>query len=303
MSSYHTSRGTFLTRIFLSPEEPRLRAGWRLLIQTILLLLILGCISISFGLLTSLSIKSISDQLMMLLSEIISFFAIIASVLIGRRFLDHRSISSLGLNIYPKFGPDLLVGFLIAFLCLTLVFILELSLGWVHNISFAWQTQSAVSVISGMLLAFFIFILVGWNEELLCRGYHLQTLASGSNLPLGVILSSVIFGVLHLSNPNATWNSTFGIFLAGLFLAFGFIRTKHLWLSIGLHIGWNFTEGVLFGFPVSGWSGFQLTKASYSGPLLWTGGAFGPEAGLIIIPALLFGSILIYLYTTPVDGN
>ena len=138
---------------------------------------------------------------------------------------------------------------------------------------------------------------MGWNEELLSRGYQLQTIASGLNLFWGVIISSAVFGLLHLGNPNATWVSAAGIFFAGVYLAYGYIRTGQLWLSIGLHIGWNFFEGVVFGFPVSGLDIYALTRINVQGPELWTGGAFGPEAGLIVLPSLILGAFLIYLYT------
>ena len=88
-----------------------------------------------------------------------------------------------------------------------------------------------------------------------------------------------------------------GIVLAGLFLALPYLLTRQLWLSIGLHIGWNFFEGVVFGFPVSGTDSFHLLRHTVSGPVLWTGGAFGPEAGLLVIPALIFGSLLVFAYT------
>ncbi len=129
------------------------------------------------------------------------------------------------------------------------------------------------------------------------RGYHLQTIASGTNLLWGLIVSSAIFGALHLANPHATWISAAGIFFAGLFLGYAYIRTGKLWLSIGLHIGWNFFEGVIFGYPVSGIDTYHLTRISVSGPGLWTGGAFGPEAGLILLPAIVLGAGLVYLYT------
>ena len=143
-----------------------------------------------------------------------------------------------------------------------------------------------------------IFLIVGWQEELLSRGYHLQTLESGTNLFWAVLLSSSVFGTLHIFNPGATWISTVGIILAGFFLALPFVLTRQLWLSIGLHIGWNFFEGVVFGFPVSGLANiYPVLRHTVTGPELWTGGAFGPEAGLLVLPALLLGSLLVLAYT------
>jgi membrane protease YdiL (CAAX protease family) len=288
-----------LSRIFLSSSEPRLRAGWRLLIQTIFMLVLLACIGIPLGLLAYPPDRSISDQQLMLLNQGISFIAIVVSVFLARRFLDNRSISSMGLQLTAKLTWDMAAGFLIAFLSLAFLYFLEISFGWAKFNSFAWEHQTLASVFSGTFLALFTFILVGWSEELLSRGYHLQTLSSGSNLLFGLIGSSIIFGLLHIFNPNSTWVSLIGIIFAGLFLGFGYIRTKQLWLPIGLHIGWNFSEGVIFGFPVSGWNGFQITDNTFTGPVLMTGGPFGPEAGLIVLPALLLGTVLIYVYTLP----
>ena len=288
-----------LSRIFISTAEPRFRAGWRLVIQTIIMLFLLACIGFPAGLLAYLLERSISDQQLMLLNQVISFFAIVLSVFLARRYLDQRSISNMGLKLSFKLIWDLVAGFIIAFLSLAFLYFMEISLGWAKFNSFAWEHKTPASVLSGTILALVIFILVGWNEELLSRGYHLQTIASGSNLIFGLIVSSTIFGILHITNPNATWVSIIGIIFAGLFLGFGYIRTRQLWLPIGLHIGWNFSEGVVFGFPVSGWTGFQITNNTFTGPLLWTGGSFGPEAGLIVLPALLLGTILIYIYTLP----
>ena len=176
------------------------------------------------------------------------------------------------------------------------IYLIQWGLGWLTFDGFAWETDSLLTVLGGTLGMFAVFIVVGWNEELLSRGYHLQTIASGLNLFWGVVLSSTVFGVLHLANPNATWISAAGIFFAGLFLAYGYLTTKQLWLSIGLHLGWNFFEGVVFGFPVSGLDIYRLMRITIHGPELWTGGAFGPEAGLVVLPGLLLGAALIFVY-------
>ena len=142
-----------------------------------------------------------------------------------------------------------------------------------------------------------VFILTGWQEELYFRGYLLQNLSDGLNPAWGVFISSIVFGLAHLGNQNATLIGALGVTLAGLFMAYAYWRTRQLWLPIGIHIGWNFFEGPLLGFPVSGIGTFQLLRNQIAGPALFTGGSFGPEAGLVLLPALILGSVLVYFYT------
>lgn len=287
------SERPILARIFLSPDEPRLRAGWRLLIHTILLFVFAITIGIVAGFLGNLLDGSIAS----IWNQIVNFLVITGSVYVARRWLDKRSFESLGLKLDRHTVLDILAGIAITFVQMGFIYLVMLALGWLTFEGFAWEFDPISVVIGNVLNFLIVFIFVGWNEELLSRGYHLQTIASGLNLFWGVILSSAVFGLLHLGNPNATWVSAAGIFFAGIYLAYGYIRTKQLWLPIGLHIGWNFFEGVGFGFPVSGLDTYALTRITVHGPELWTGGAFGPEAGLIVLPSLLVGGILIYLYT------
>lgn len=319
-----TSSRSFLQNIFLSPQEPRLRAGWRLLIQIFLWF--------AFTILLAIPVSVLSHQLAImpivaeLLAGLVNLLAVTLSVLLARRLLDRRSFVSLGLALERQALFDILIGMAVTFVMMGSIFLALRALGWVQVDGFVWQMQaendspgivtntndvetlysapvnakaetSGRAVVTNTLLSLVLFVMVGWQEELLSRGYHLQTIASGMNLSWGVFLSSAMFGLLHLANPHATWVSTLGIFLAGLFLAYGYLRTGQLWLSIGLHIGWNFFEGVVFGFPVSGLETYRLLLIHVNGPELWTGGAFGPEAGLILLPAMVMGSLLVYLYT------
>lgn len=244
-------------------------------------------------------VRAINDPTGQVGSAIVETFMITASVIIARYWLDRRSFSSLGYKFDKNVLPDLIAGIAIPFVLMAIMFGVELGAGWLTFKGFAWQDTSPGVILSQLIFLFGVFIGVAWNEELLSRGYHLQTFASGLNIYWGLFLSSSIFGLLHLGNPNSENQLmvTLGILGAGLFLAYAFIRTGQLWLSIGLHIGWNFFEGPIFGFPVSGTGSFNLTRISVSGPQLWTGGGFGPEAGLVVFPALLIGAGLIYLYT------
>lgn len=281
-----------LSKIFISSDEPRLRAGWRLLIQTILYILF-GVIVFNIAALLPLGTGSFS----LLIQQVLNLVVITGSVYVARRWLDKRSFESLGLKISKQTLIDILAGIGITFVQMGFIYIVMLAFGWLTFEGFAWQFDPASTVITSALAFFVAFVFVGWNEELLSRGYHLQTITSGINLFWGVVISSAVFGIAHLGNPNATWVSAAGIFFAGVYLAYGYIRTRQLWLPIGLHIGWNFFEGVVFGFPVSGLDIYALLRIKVSGPELWTGGAFGPEAGLIVLPSVLLGGIIIYWFT------
>jgi hypothetical protein len=289
-----TPERTTLAKIFLSPDEPRLRAGWRILIHTIGYNFLLICLTIPA--IVPVLFFGVSPGSLWL-NEIIAVLAVTPAVFLARRFLDRRSIVSLGLKPDRQMILDLLAGIVITFAMTGIIFGLELTAGWLTIESFAWQSESISLVAVSMTEVFLLFILVAWQEELLFRGYRLQNIKEGMNPIWGIILSSLWFGAVHSFNPNATIISVVGIFLAGIFLAYGCQRTGQLWLSIGLHIGWNFFEGVVFGFPVSGLDVYHMIRVQINGAGLWTGGAFGPEAGLVLLPALLIGTGLIYIYT------
>jgi len=288
-----SSQRSFIAVIFLSPAEPRLRAGWRILLQTILFGLFFCVMSFPvawFG-------PGRSQTWIMAFFTMVECFAITVSIIYARRFFDKRSFVSLGLSLKGVWLKDIFTGIGISMLMLGFIFIIARSSNWIEVGGFSWTTEGLYKSIGQVLLWLLIFILVGWQEELLSRGYQLQNISEGMNLTWGVIISSFAFALLHLFNPGANWISTFGIFFAGLFLSLGYILTGQLWLPIGLHIGWNFFEGVVFGFPVSGLNPYALVKVNLTGPAIWTGGQFGPEAGLLLLPALLLGAILVFIYS------
>jgi len=281
--------------IFLSPGENRLRAGWRLLLF-IVLFIVIGKIS---RIPTSFLPQTLLDgdkTILILIEQFLSLVAITLSVFIARQFLDKRPFVSLGVERNKQTYKDILAGIVIAFLMFSFIFAIELSFGWLKVEGFAWQEISGGAVAIQIVLWVAIFVIVGWQEELQTRGYLLQNLADGINLFWAIVISSVLFGLMHLSNPGANWVSTLGILLAGLFLTMPYILTRQLWISIGLHIGWNFSEGVIYGSPVSGINTFHIINTSVSGSDLLTGGVFGPEAGLVLIPALALGAFLVWCY-------
>jgi membrane protease YdiL (CAAX protease family) len=282
--------------IFISPGESRLRSGWRLLLQSLLL----GVILVLLGLVANLGLGLLSDisyASFLVLGALVTSLAVTLSVFLARRFIDQRSLTSLGLRIDSRALVDILFGIGLTGLMMAIIFLALWALDWLQIESFAWQVETLGNVAASILIMVTIFAFVSWQEELLFRGYWLQNLSTGLSQSLGVLLSSAVFALAHWFNPNLDWMGLLGLFLAGLFLAYGYLRTRQLWLPIGLHLGWNFFEGTLFGFPVSGQYQYQLIRQTVTGPDLITGGAFGPEAGLILLPVLLFGAAIIYWYT------
>jgi membrane protease YdiL (CAAX protease family) len=293
-------------RIFLSPDERRLRAGWRLLVQSGIMVVVAIVLSIGGSIIVAgialinsdlMAGGSIPETLLLGLTIVIALPAVSLSVWIARRGLDHRSFTSLGLELKAPAARDLLVGFLIPAPLFALIFIAQWGLGWLTIEGWGWAEGSSVLTMLGVALGLIGFFAVGFYEELLFRGYYLQNLKEGTGLAIALFLSSALFALAHLGNFSSSIASSIGILAAGYFLAYGWLRTRSLWLPIGLHIGWNFFQGPIFGFAVSGTPTPSIVVHTVEGPELLTGGGFGPEAGLIVLPLMALGSVLIWLYT------
>ena len=127
-------------------------------------------------------------------------------------------------------------------------------------------------------------------EEAMFRGYGLQTLSRAKLAWLGVLLTSVPFGLVHLTNPNVVPGVTFvNTALAGIWLAAAYLRTRSLWLPIGVHWAWNWALGWFFGLPISGLQlvSTPLIQTQDNGPKWLTGGSYGIEGGVACTIALI----------------
>lgn len=143
----------------------------------------------------------------------------------------------------------------------------------VHNIN-GWLTL-IFPLLSAMISAFV--------EEVMFRGILFQVLEDSIGTWLALLISAVLFGGLHMANPDATMTSVLAIIVtAGVFLAIAFILTRHLWLPIGIHFAWNFTQEGIFGTT----DAQALLEANLSGPTWLSGGNYGPEASVVTV--LLF---------------
>jgi uncharacterized protein len=202
-----------------------------------------------------------------------------------RRYVDRRSFVSLGLGREPGWVAEGMVGFALGALLMSLILLGELGLRAYRLGAPNWRDQSLESTLSMLVLTFLGFVLVAFSEELVARGYILQNLSAAWGTPSGVLVSSLLFSLGHLLNPGAGLVSSLGLFSAGLLFAVAYLVTRRLWLPMGLHLSWNFFQGPIFGFPVSGLETPALFRLEAIGPAELTGGEFGPEASLLALAA------------------
>jgi membrane protease YdiL (CAAX protease family) len=129
-----------------------------------------------------------------------------------------------------------------------------------------------------------IAIVPGITEEMMFRGILFRWIEQFGGSWAALVITSALFGLGHIMNPNATWFSSFAIAVeAGVLLGGAYMLTRSLWLPIGLHAAWNFTQGFIFDVNVSGLDEHGLVEAKLSGPVLLSGGQFGLEASLIAV--------------------
>lgn len=142
-----------------------------------------------------------------------------------------------------------------------------------------------------LILAFFMFLMVAVGEEIIFRGVLFRWIDEKWGFAVALIVSSLLFGLMHIFQPGATmWSSIAIAVEAGLLLGAAYKYSRTLWLPIGIHWGWNFFQGNIFGFAVSGGdAGSSLIQSSVQGPVILTGGAFGAEASVI---AMVLGVLL-----------
>lgn len=289
-------------RLLWNDAERRLRAAWRLA-GFVALIIGLNIAALAVGLPLSgsrLASGGGADVLRLTLT-VMSILTIAA--LVAVRALDRRPVRQLGIVPARGYWGDLAFGLGLGAGLMSLVFVAELCAGWVTVVGVVYSRVPHESFATGALYMGLAFMAVGFYEELTDRGYLLRTLAQGfvgrrvpasMALIAATLLSSLAFGLGHVGNPHATLVSTFNITVTGVMLALPYVLTGSLAASIGLHASWNFFQGVVYGFPVSGLTTpVRLLVIEQTGPPLWTGAEFGPEAGLVDVFVSLLGAALI----------
>jgi hypothetical protein len=215
---------------------------------------------------------------------ILTLFTLLGTAMliwIFRRYIDRESFASIGFHIRNR-GKDILFGLIAGLVIIGSGFLILLLIGQIEVRSIICQP---VEILFSILL--FTFVAVG--EEMLARGYLLNNLMLSMNRYLALLVSAVAFAALHLLNPHFNGITFFVIFLSGIFLGGSYIFTRNLWFPIALHFSWNFFQGTIFGFNVSGQDDYSLIQQLRPQDNLLNGGNFGFEGSLLAVGFLLPG--------------
>lgn len=276
-------------------DEKQLRAGWKVLLFVLAIILLTLPTIFLFKFLPSLLNQV--PVAMLLVLPIASWILV--------RFVDQATLDKIGLQISVGIKKILLefgIGIGAGALAMCIIYIL------LKKYTDATFTFNNSPDLQGMLSFFIVMLSVGIYEELQVRGYVLRVLSDGfrfgkmtqkQGFLASVVFTSVIFGLLHLGNPNTSLISTVNIAVAGFMLAFPIALTGRLYASFGLHFAWNWFQGGFFGMPVSGLE-IHHSFFSYQLPsvdVLFSGGKFGPEAGIVgLIGMCVAASPFFYIY-------
>lgn len=276
--------------LFWNKTENRLRALFRivsLIIVASILTLFVALLADNFS---ELFEKSVLNFLIML--------AILAAIYLVGKYIDKRAWPEFGITLLPM--QQFLYGALLGSLLVTIILLVQYFLGWltIEEIHFNKFPSYAFGLV--FLGQVFRYVCGSVFEEAFSRGYLLLNLAEGlvgrisrkQAAMIAYLLTASIFGLLHLANDNASWLSSINLILIGLLFGWTVVKTGKLHFAIGLHAFWNIFQNNVFGFANSGKASIvSLYTFDNSGPLLWTGGPFGIEGGLIctitIVLALL----------------
>lgn len=222
------------------------------------------------------------------ITELIMMISVFLSSFIILRYWDKTNLMSMGFSASGR-GVDFLCGSFVAIAIYVIGFSISLFMGLVSISEISFDFVALVA-------SFALMCLVAITEETMFRGFMLgRMLAAGLNKYIALIISAFLFSLFHALNPNFDFLAFLNIFLAGILLGSTYIFTRNLWFSIALHLFWNWVQGPVLGYSVSGNDfGKTLFSLTLSDNVLLNGGAFGFESSLIctLLQILAIGCIL-----------
>ena len=223
--------------------------------------------------------------------ELFSFVIILFLFIFWVKVIEKNALSSLGF-VKRNWLKYLVWGILLSLLQMGVI-ALVYQVGGIGSFELNELSLEPILFILGL---FPFWLLQGGTEEVATRGWLLTRIAARTNLPFAIAISSSLFGILHMGNAGVTFLSVLNIILDGVLAGLLFIYTDSIWLVVAQHGTWNYVQGNLLGFQVSG-TGADASIFSFTmgdGPDWLTGGAFGAEGSIITTLVLLVSLVIVY---------
>lgn len=258
-----------------------LRAGWRLALYAPLFVVASGI----FGA----GVAAAGLRHSMLATTSAALFGALVAGWVMIRVVDQRPLGALGFAAEPAGLKDSAVGTLAGGAMLGAAVVLLAVAGTARWVAEPGTVSEYVAALGRALVFFWVAAAL---EEVLFRGYPFQALVQGIGVSPTLLVTSALFTYVHGNNPSVTALALANIFLAGFMLGVAYLRTRSLWFATAVHMGWNWAMAALLDFPVSGLRPFDAPyyDAHETGADWWTGGAFGPEAGVAATITLALGT-------------
>tara|TARA_R110002074_G_C12351925_1_gene649742 strand:+ start:73 stop:936 length:864 start_codon:yes stop_codon:yes gene_type:complete len=262
----------------------------RIFLFIISYLIIVGIFQFVGSLITGVDFTDLEYQETSIQQLIISVFDLVGTFLVTWifiKFVEKKHFIDLGFqtkNRFKEFTSGITIGLVIMIIgYLLLIYFKEI---FFLKVNFDLKE---------LIISIILFTIVAIVEETLLRGYILRNLMSSFNKYIALIISSILFSLIHSFNPNVDLFSLFNLFLAGILLGLSYIHTKNLWFPIALHLSWNLFQ-TLFGFNVSGQDTYSIIEFKINEANLTNGGAFGFEGSYLSIIAEIIAIIGIGIY-------
>ncbi len=263
-------------------KSPAIKRGW---MRSLIYLISLFFVLIIFGLPALIVASVVSGKPAATLNiyeegvyVLIAFQAIVLTGVTGltvmfARHIDRRDLITLGFGKFRR-NKDLLLGLALGFAVISLGFAILYISGKLE----IRHIDPDFSFLAGSVV---LCVLISWMEEISFRGYILNNFLESFSPLAGLLVSSLLFAGFHMFNPGMSFVPFLNLFLAGILLGIVFIYTRTIWYALSLHFSWNFFQGPVFGFRVSGIDMGGLIRQEVKGDELITGGGFGFEGSIL----------------------
>lgn len=290
-------------------KEGKLRSGWKIAFVLAIALAAIFLISTIIGgiagaymaasgdiivrSLTDITYTERGESILLIVNTITMFLQeavfILASI-IAWKLIMKRKLTDMGLPSPKPHAAELVIGLVLGIVSISVVFAALVLTGQARVES--WTPRFAFK----QLVYVFIYISVGFAEEIFGRGYVMSVLRQTKSKLVVVLVSAVIFALLHSANPGISLLPYINLALYGVLTAYIYIRSGNIWMCIGYHITWNYFQGYVFGFKVSGTNSQGMLTTTFPKDTILNGGSFGPEGGLFVTLVILLGILFVKLY-------